>query len=73
MGMSHADHIPEEIERKLLPSDECQEVITLLPTDCRCCGETLKSVDAEPWRHQVWELPEMKRSYPSRRVILSML
>ena len=47
-------------ERALIRTEECHEVITLLPTECRGCGETLKGVDAEPWRHQVWELPEIK-------------
>ena len=37
-------------ERALIPSEECHEVITLLPTECRGCGETLIGIDAEPWR-----------------------
>ena len=37
-------------ERPFIPSDECDEVIALFPETCRCCGETLKGVDAEPWR-----------------------
>ncbi len=57
-------------ERTLLPSDECDEVIPLLPTECRCCGETLEGVDAEPWRHQVWELPEIKPLDPLPRIDL---
>ena len=47
-------------ERTLIPSDECDEVITLLPTECRGCGGALTGCDGEPWRHQVWELPEIK-------------
>ena len=47
-------------ERPFIPSDECDEVITLLPTECRGCGGTLTGCDADPWRHQVWELPEIK-------------
>ena len=30
------------------------------PTECRRCGERLSGTDREPWRHQVWELPEIQ-------------
>jgi transposase len=51
----HAKH-----ERPLLPTDQCDEVHRLKPTKCRRCGTKLAGCDAEPWRHQVWELPEIK-------------
>jgi transposase len=51
----HAKH-----ERPLLPTDECDEVHTLKPTECRRCGKKLASCDAQPLRHQVWELPVIK-------------
>jgi transposase len=44
-------------ERPLLPTDECDEVHTLKPTECRRCGQNLAGCDVEPLRHQVWELP----------------
>lgn len=47
-------------ERPFIPSGECDEVIPLWPTECRGCGGALTGCDAEPWRHQVWELPEIK-------------
>jgi transposase len=47
-------------ERALLPTEQCQEVIPCLPTECRRCGNELQGVDLEPLRHQVWELPEIK-------------
>ena len=47
-------------ERALIPTDECDAVITLKPGECRGCGATLAGDDAEPWRHQVYELPEIK-------------
>ncbi len=47
-------------ERPLIPSKQCSEVIPLKPTECRRCGERLSGSDAEPWRHQVWDLPEIK-------------
>jgi transposase len=51
----HAKH-----ERPLIPTDECDEVIPLKPTECRRCGTKLAGKDREPIRHQVWELPEIK-------------
>ena len=51
----HAKH-----ERPLIPSEECDEVHTLKPSECRRCGTKLSGSDPEPWRHQVWELPEIK-------------
>jgi transposase len=47
-------------ERPLLPTDQCDEVHRLKPTERRCCGTKLAGCDAEPWRHQVWELPLIK-------------
>jgi transposase len=51
----HAKH-----ERPLLPTDQCGEVQRLKPTECRRCGRKLSGCDADPLRHQVWELPEIK-------------
>jgi transposase len=47
-------------ERSLLPTQECQEVVPCVPTECRRCGKELQGVDTDPLRHQVWELPEIK-------------
>lgn len=47
-------------ERELIPAEECDEVIPLKPTNCRRCGKRLSGEDAEPWRHQVWELPKIE-------------
>lgn len=47
-------------ERPLLPTDECDDVQWLKPAECRRCGRKLRGSDAEPLRHQVWELPEIK-------------
>jgi transposase len=51
----HARH-----ERPLLPSEQCDDVISLKPKACRRCGRDLAGEDAAPLRHQVWELPEIK-------------
>ena len=47
-------------ERPLLPTHRCDEVQRLKPTQCRRCGRKLAGSDPAPWRHQVWELPEIK-------------
>jgi transposase len=50
----------EKHERPLIPTDECDDVHPLKPTECRRCGTKLSGSDPEPLRHQVWELPEIK-------------
>jgi transposase len=47
-------------ERKLIASEDCADVVTLLPPTCRGCGETLAGTDPAPLRHQVWDIPEIK-------------
>ena len=47
-------------ERPLIPTDQCDEVHSLKPTECRRCCEQLLGNDPEPLRHQVWELPKIK-------------
>lgn len=51
----HAKH-----ERALIPAADCQAVVPCVPTGCRRCGRTLRGVDPQPLRHQVWELPEIR-------------
>lgn len=47
-------------ERTLIPVEECQAVVPVKPDACRRCGESLAGNDAQPLRHQVWEIPEIK-------------
>ena len=47
-------------ERPLIPAADCTRVIELQPTICRRCGRKLSGCDAQPLRHQVWELPKIK-------------
>jgi transposase len=47
-------------ERPLVPTNQCDKVETLRPTECRRCGARLRGSDPEPLRHQVWELPEIQ-------------
>lgn len=51
----HAKH-----QRPLVPSQDCDEIQELQPTECRRCGEKLTGRDSNPLRHQVWELPEIR-------------
>jgi transposase len=44
----------------LIPTDQCDDVQSLRPVDCRRCGEKLSGSDPEPLRHQVRELPKIK-------------
>ena len=50
----------EKHERPLIPTEQCDEVHTVKPTECRRCSNRLAGSDPEPLRHQVWELPEIK-------------
>jgi len=64
----------EKHERPLLPPEQCREVIPCIPSECRRCGKTLAGVDAEPLRHQVWELPEFEpivTEYQRHRLVCS--
>jgi transposase len=47
-------------ERPLIPTEQCDDVHSMRPTECRRCGTELAGNDPEPRRHQVWELPEFK-------------
>lgn len=47
-------------ERSLIPVEQCTQVVSVLPENCRRCGEVLTGLDSEPLRHQVWEIPEIK-------------
>jgi transposase len=47
-------------QRELIPAEECDDVVTLKPEACRRCATPLRGTDAQPLRHQVWELPEIR-------------
>lgn len=46
--------------RELLAVQEVNKVIAVKPQTCRNCGQKLNGEDAEPTRHQVWEIPEIR-------------
>lgn len=46
--------------RALVPPDRVASVTNCKPSECRRCGHSLSSVDAEPRRHQIAELPPIE-------------
>ncbi len=44
-------------KRKLYPIEACKEVYSHVPEKCRHCGEELFGEDAQPYRHQIVEIP----------------
>ena len=47
-------------ERPLIPTDACDEVRDLKPTECRRCGEALRGHDPDPLCQQTWEIPKIE-------------
>jgi transposase len=61
-------------ERPLIPAENCNLLVPIVPTECRRCGRDLLGVDPQPLRHQVWELPEIKpivTEYQQHRLVCS--
>jgi mRNA-degrading endonuclease RelE of RelBE toxin-antitoxin system len=46
--------------RLLYELSECESVLNHHPETCRCCGEILLGEDANPYRHQIVEIPPIK-------------
>jgi transposase len=64
-----------KFERSLIPTEQCDEVVSLKPISCRRCGTTLAGDDREPLRHQVYEIPEIKpivTEYQQHRIHCSL-
>jgi transposase len=61
-------------ERALIPTEQCQDLVLCVPTECRRCGKELAGADSDPLRHQVWELPEIQpiiTEYQQHRLVCS--
>jgi hypothetical protein len=43
--------------RFLYSQSECEELFDHRPETCSCCGEKLSGEDANPYRHQIVEIP----------------
>ena len=46
----------QKFERALIPTIECEEVVTCKPDQCRGCGKSLRGRDRQPLRQQVWDV-----------------
>ena len=46
--------------RELVPAEHLTAAIEIKPHDCSGCGRTLEGFDAQPLRHQVAELPQIR-------------
>lgn len=46
--------------RFLYEPSECESVLNHHPITCSCCGEKLSGEDANPYRHQIVEIPPIK-------------
>jgi transposase len=58
-------------ERALVPLEQVKEVLPCKPVWCRRCGAALRGSDAQPLRHQVFEVPPVAvevREYQLQRL-----
>ncbi len=46
----------QKFERTLIPTEECEAVVSCKPDQCRGCGKTLRGCDQQPLRQQVWDV-----------------
>ena len=54
--------------RPLYPVEECESVTDHYPETCACCGEELKGIDPNPYRHQVVEIPPIQLHIEEHRL-----
>lgn len=54
--------------RELYPEKECNKIENHLPEICDCCGEKLSGEDANPYRHQIVEIPPIKLEITEHRL-----
>lgn len=47
-------------ERELVPAEEIRNTQAVKPEYCRVCSHSLEGEDAAPYRHQVFELPQIE-------------
>jgi transposase len=47
-------------QRQLLPSEQVNRTVDVLPDVCDCCGARLHGRDHDPLRHQVIDIPPLK-------------
>jgi len=46
--------------RPLYPVEQCESVTDYYPQTCKCCAQKLLGEDANPYRHQIVEIPPIR-------------
>ena len=46
--------------RPLYPVEQCESVTDYYPQTCKCCAQKLLGEDANPYRHQIVEIPPLR-------------
>ncbi len=54
--------------RQLVPVEQVKELHNVKPDTCRQCGHELEGVDAEPYRHQVTDIPPVVAEVTEYRI-----
>lgn len=54
--------------RELYPEEDCNQIENHLPEICDCCGEKLSGEDANPYRHQIVEIPPIELEITEHRL-----
>ena len=54
--------------RRLYPVEQCESVTDYYPQTCGCCGEKLRGEDANPYRHQIVEIPPISPQVAEHRL-----
>jgi transposase len=55
-------------QRPLVPPEQVQQTIPLMPSACRKCGQALHGEDPHPRRHQVAEIPPVRAEVTEYRL-----
>jgi transposase len=50
----------EGSHRQMLDSDDVDQIVECVPTECQVCHASLSGAHDSPRRHQVWELPPLQ-------------
>ena len=54
--------------RPLYPVEQCESVTDYYPQTCRCCSAALSGEDANPYRHQIVEIPPISPQVAEHRL-----
>lgn len=54
--------------RPMYPVEQCESVTDYYPESCACCGERLSGEDANPYRHQIVDIPPITLQVAEHRL-----